>query len=135
MKFSKIILPVFILVLFTNSFVFSADRNTLSEKNSVIEKVAVDKDHNEDLSEFKTVKADKPKKYKLKRKQRRLIRKMLKEDPLLTDDLLLVILAILLPPLAVFLVDGIGNLFWIDLILTILGWLPGVIFALWVILK
>ena len=44
--------------------------------------------------------------------------------------LLLVILAILLPPLSVYLARGIGNSFWIDLILTCLFWIPGVIFAL-----
>jgi uncharacterized membrane protein YqaE (UPF0057 family) len=52
-----------------------------------------------------------------------------------TDTLLLVILAILLPPLAVYLYEGeINNRFWISLILTLLGWLPGVIYALVVIL-
>jgi uncharacterized membrane protein YqaE (UPF0057 family) len=52
-----------------------------------------------------------------------------------TNTLLLVILAILLPPLAVYLHEGvINNRFWISLILTILFWLPGVIYALIVIL-
>lgn len=52
-----------------------------------------------------------------------------------TDTLLLVILAILLPPLAVYLHQGeINTKFWISLILTLLFWLPGVIYALIVIL-
>lgn len=52
-----------------------------------------------------------------------------------TNTLLLVILAILLPPLAVYLHQGvINNKFWISLILTLLFWLPGVIYALVVIL-
>ncbi|MES1221300.1 MAG: YqaE/Pmp3 family membrane protein [Bacteroidota bacterium] len=52
-----------------------------------------------------------------------------------TNTLLLVILAILLPPLAVYLHEGvINNRFWISLILTLLFWLPGVIYALVVIL-
>ncbi len=51
-----------------------------------------------------------------------------------TDTLLLVILAILLPPLAVYLLRGIGTEFWISLILTLLFWLPGVIYALILIL-
>ncbi len=52
-----------------------------------------------------------------------------------TNTLLLVILAILLPPLAVYLHEGvINNKFWISLILTLLFWLPGVIYALIVIL-
>jgi uncharacterized membrane protein YqaE (UPF0057 family) len=44
-----------------------------------------------------------------------------------------IILAVLLPPLAVFLHDGIGTSFWISLILTLLFWIPGVIYALLVV--
>jgi uncharacterized membrane protein YqaE (UPF0057 family) len=52
-----------------------------------------------------------------------------------TNTLLLVILAILLPPLAVYLHQGeINNKFWISLILTLLFWIPGVIYALIVVL-
>lgn len=47
-------------------------------------------------------------------------------------SLLTVILNILLPPLAVFLKHGIGVTFLISLLLTILGWLPGVIYAFYV---
>lgn len=41
-----------------------------------------------------------------------------------------VIAAILLPPLGVFLARGIGTPFWISVVLTFVGWLPGAIFAL-----
>ncbi len=52
-----------------------------------------------------------------------------------TNTLLLVILAILLPPLAVYLHQGeINSKFWIDLILTLIFWIPGVVYALIVIL-
>lgn len=52
-----------------------------------------------------------------------------------TNTILLAILAILLPPLAVYLHENAFNTkFWISLLLTILGWLPGVIYALIVIL-
>lgn len=52
-----------------------------------------------------------------------------------TNTLLLVILAILLPPLAVYLHQGeINTKFWISLLLTLLFWLPGVVYALIVIL-
>ncbi|RAU83482.1 YqaE/Pmp3 family membrane protein [Pontibacter arcticus] len=44
-----------------------------------------------------------------------------------------IILAILLPPLAVFLHDGIGTSFWINIILTLLFFLPGIIHALLVV--
>ena len=51
-----------------------------------------------------------------------------------TSMLLLVILAILLPPLAVYLKEGeINSRFWISLILTLLFWIPGVIFALLIV--
>lgn len=40
-----------------------------------------------------------------------------------------VILNILLPPLAVFLKHGIGTTFLVSIILTIIGWIPGVIHA------
>ncbi|MEO7120124.1 MAG: YqaE/Pmp3 family membrane protein [Ginsengibacter sp.] len=53
-----------------------------------------------------------------------------------TNQVLLVILAILLPPLAVYLHEGVINgKFWLDLILTLLFFLPGVIYALIVVLK
>jgi uncharacterized membrane protein YqaE (UPF0057 family) len=52
-----------------------------------------------------------------------------------TNTLLLVILAILLPPLAVYLHEGtLNSRFWLSLILTLLFWLPGVIYALIVVL-
>jgi len=51
------------------------------------------------------------------------------------NTVLLVILAILLPPLAVYLHQGeVNTKFWISLLLTLLFWLPGVIYALIVIL-
>lgn len=43
--------------------------------------------------------------------------------------MLIIILNILLPPLAVFLEHGLNQDFWINLILTIIGWIPGVIHA------
>ncbi|MBR3980129.1 MAG: YqaE/Pmp3 family membrane protein [Bacteroidales bacterium] len=50
------------------------------------------------------------------------------------DQVVLVLLSIFIPPLAVFLNNGLGTEFWIDLILTILGWLPGMIYALLLVL-
>jgi len=46
-----------------------------------------------------------------------------------------VIASILLPPLGVFLTMGIGQALLINVVLTILGWVPGVIHALWLISK
>jgi uncharacterized membrane protein YqaE (UPF0057 family) len=42
---------------------------------------------------------------------------------------LTIILNILLPPLAVFMKHGLGSTFLISLILTLIGWIPGVIHA------
>ena len=47
----------------------------------------------------------------------------------------IVICAIFIPPLGVALMYGISDYFWIDLILTLLFWLPGMIFALIVVLS
>ena len=50
-------------------------------------------------------------------------------------DLFRTIIAILLPPLGVFLQVGIGVQFWINVVLTILGYIPGIVHAIWVIVK
>ena len=50
-------------------------------------------------------------------------------------DILRIIAAIILPPLGVFLQVGLGFHFWLNIILTILGFIPGIIHALWVILS
>jgi uncharacterized membrane protein YqaE (UPF0057 family) len=50
------------------------------------------------------------------------------------SDVIKIILAIILPPLGVFLEVGIGKHFWINLVLTLLGYIPGIIHALYVIL-
>jgi len=42
-------------------------------------------------------------------------------------DILRIVLSILLPPLAVFLTIGLGLHFWINIILTLLGGVPGMI--------
>lgn len=48
--------------------------------------------------------------------------------------LLKIILAIFLPPVAAFLQVGVSTHFWINIILTLLGGLPGVIHALWLVM-
>lgn len=50
-------------------------------------------------------------------------------------DLLKILLAILLPPVGVFMEVGLGLHFWLNIVLTVLGYIPGIIHALWVILK
>jgi uncharacterized membrane protein YqaE (UPF0057 family) len=50
-------------------------------------------------------------------------------------DILRVILTILLPPLGVFLQVGIGMHFWLNILLTLLGYIPGLIHGIWIIAK
>lgn len=50
------------------------------------------------------------------------------------SGILLVLLAIIVPPLAVVIKVGISTQFWINVILTILGFVPGQLHALWVVL-
>nr|AFP99877.1 plasma membrane protein Am244 [Avicennia marina]AGI62243.1 plasma membrane protein [Avicennia marina] len=46
-----------------------------------------------------------------------------------------IVVAILLPPLGVFLKYGCKGEFWICLLLTILGYIPGIIYAVWAITR
>jgi uncharacterized membrane protein YqaE (UPF0057 family) len=50
-------------------------------------------------------------------------------------EILKIIITILLPPLGVFMQVGIGKHFWINIILTILGYIPGIVHGIWVIAK
>lgn len=49
-------------------------------------------------------------------------------------DIIRIIAAILLPPLGVFLQVGLGFHFWLNILLTLLGYVPGIIHALYIIL-
>jgi uncharacterized membrane protein YqaE (UPF0057 family) len=50
-------------------------------------------------------------------------------------DFVRILLSILLPPVGVFLQVGIGLHFWVNILLTLLGYVPGIIHAVWVILR
>ena len=51
-------------------------------------------------------------------------------------ELVKIICAIILPPLGVFLQVGLASKhFWINIVLTLLGYLPGVAHAIWVVAK
>jgi uncharacterized membrane protein YqaE (UPF0057 family) len=47
-------------------------------------------------------------------------------------SLLMILLTIFLPPVAVGLKQGIGLQLVLNIVLTLIGWLPGVIHAFWV---
>jgi len=72
----------------------------------------------------------------LKREKRRAVKEALNDlqNDADTNTILLVILAILLPPVAVLVHQGeLNSKFWIALLLTLLFYLPGLIYALLVI--
>ena len=50
------------------------------------------------------------------------------------EQLLKLILAFILPPLAALLQVGLSVHFWLNILLTLLGWLPGFIHAVWLVL-
>lgn len=50
-------------------------------------------------------------------------------------DILRIILAVILPPLGVFLQECLGKHFWINVLLTILGYIPGIVHAIYIIAR
>ena len=51
----------------------------------------------------------------------------------LLSDVLKIVLAVILPPLGVFFEVGLGKHFWINVLLTIFGYIPGIIHAVYII--
>jgi uncharacterized membrane protein YqaE (UPF0057 family) len=50
-------------------------------------------------------------------------------------DCLRVVLSVIIPPLGVFLQVGFGLHFWLNILLTLLGYVPGLVHAIWIIAK
>ena len=50
-------------------------------------------------------------------------------------DTIRILFAILLPPVGVFLQVGLGLHFWLNILLTIFGYVPGIIHAVYIILS
>jgi len=50
-------------------------------------------------------------------------------------NLLRILLAILLPPIAMLFTVGLGLHFWLNILLTLLGYIPGIIHAVWIIAR
>lgn len=48
-------------------------------------------------------------------------------------DFIRVLLSVLIPPLGVFFKVGIGVSFWVNILLTILGYIPGLVHAIWIL--
>lgn len=50
-------------------------------------------------------------------------------------DFLRILAAVLLPPLGVFLQVGFRGHFWLNILLTMLGYIPGIVHAVWIIAR
>ena len=50
-------------------------------------------------------------------------------------DVIRILLSIIIPPLGVFLQVGIGLHFWLNILLTLMGYLSGLVHAIYIILK
>ncbi|MDX1546202.1 MAG: YqaE/Pmp3 family membrane protein [Rhodothermales bacterium] len=50
-------------------------------------------------------------------------------------DIIRLILSVIIPPLGVFFQVGIGMHFWLNILLTLLGYIPGLIHAVWIIAR
>jgi len=50
-------------------------------------------------------------------------------------DLFRLVVAVVLPPLGVFLQVGFGGQFFLNILLTLLGYFPGIIHAVWIIAR
>jgi len=53
----------------------------------------------------------------------------------MVSDPIKVVLAIVLPPLGVFCACGLRGQFWLNLVFTLLGYMPGIVHALYVTLS
>jgi len=70
-----------------------------------------------------------------KKASRRVLPRYIPNIDEATLDIIRILFAIFLPPVGVFLQVGLGLQFWINILLTLCGYFPGIIHALWVILR
>jgi uncharacterized membrane protein YqaE (UPF0057 family) len=137
MKILKITLLMFMVLMIgtpaAEAVVRVSPANTENTDASAVENRKMSrKELREAKKEERTLRREQRK--EVKQELRQAIRDWKKEGASDTDTLLLVILAILIPPLAMALYDGITNRFWISLLLTLLFFIPGMIYTLIVIL-
>lgn len=125
----NLLLSIFVFFLFQSVAVYAV----VPVKENTVPQSAI----TESVSQFNQLsKKEKKQRVTEVKKQLKLFKQNQREGKASDENtILLVILSIILPPLAVYLYqDAITSKFWIDLLLTILFWVPGVIFALLVVL-
>lgn len=141
----KIHLKILFALLSCSTFIFKANaisfpknlnNNAISLPISDSSKLT-DSAYIKAVQEFKSLsKAEKKLRAKEAKKMLTDFKKQKKNgDDVKTDEILLGILCVILPPLAVYLHQGkvTNNKFWLSLLLTILFWLPGIIYAILVV--
>lgn len=110
----------------------SRESNTVMSKPQVQQKLKAEKASAVSYVSVKEQRVEAKKEVRKAVKEFRKEQKLRRADSFSADDtlLLLLIIGIILPPLGVYLFDGeIGTPFWISLILTLLFWFPGSIYA------
>ena len=50
-------------------------------------------------------------------------------------DLDRIIVSVIIPPLGVFLQVGLGKHFWLNILLTLLGYIPGLVHAIYIVAR
>ncbi|MBG0790814.1 MAG: YqaE/Pmp3 family membrane protein [Desulfovibrionaceae bacterium] len=50
-------------------------------------------------------------------------------------ELIRIIISVLIPPIGAFLKVGLGIQFWLNLLLTILGYFPGLVHVIWLLAR
>ena len=50
-------------------------------------------------------------------------------------DFLRIVFSVLLPPVGVFFQVGVGMHFWLNIVLTLCGYIPGLVHAIWIIAR
>ena len=141
--------PVLLLVPVISSFAAKVSKEVKAEDSVVTNKPSPDS-LREAMKEFNSLsRSEKKSRFKEMKKAIKQFKADKKAgNDVSTNTLLLVLLSIFIPPLAVYLHEGTtNNRFWIDVLLTILGYvlfsfagifflgsLPGIIYALIVIL-
>lgn len=136
MKIFNVIL-IFLIICTTNIYANDHDLNkkktTLKELKAKLKSLKSTKAASADISKMKAnnVPAMSKKEAKaLKKAKIKEIKKAIQNANNKNTGILLVILTVILPPLAVGLVFDIGQEFWISLLLTLLFYIPGLIYSL-----
>lgn len=112
------------------------EKRNLSESKAPLVKPAVAPAEKKTIKEEEVLVMAKEKLASMTKAEKREFRKEVKNtlrDANASSNILMIILAILIPPLAVGLYEGITSRFWISLLLTLLFYIPGMIYALLVV--